>query len=727
MNPLPFLLAALLGAPAGPESFLHRYAETRRFAAGLPTEAVLTPEGDAAVFLRSGPRSRVQSLFVTDLHTSETRELASAEALLTGGSAAPTAEERAQLERQRVSAGGITGFQMSKDGKRIVAGLGGKLFLVDRVTGAVALLRTGGRPAGAAFSPDGRTLSYVRDHDLWLLDLERNEERRLTSGGTEDVSHGTAEFVAEEELNRFEGYWWSPDSSSIAYQETDQREVERFTILDPLHPERPADVFRYPRAGTANARVRIGVVPASGGATTWIDWDRERHPYVADVVWPERGPLSLVVLNRRQTEELLLAADPATGRTRVLVSERDERWVDPRPRFPRWLSDGSAFFWATQRLGAWSVELRGADGAFRGTWIGPERGFQTSVQMDSLVGYDGKRRRLWYIAAPDPRGNGLYSVTRGEAPEAARLPGRGSPAAASLSRNGETILVRWTSFEEAGPEVAYRTDGTRLAELPSAAERPPFATAAEIRKVGPGQGLWTLLVRPRTFEKGRKLPVIVRAYGGPGVQMVHVGPRLLDQWIADQGYLVVSVDGRGTPGRGREWARSIQGDFAGPVLEDQVSGLRALAAEVPEMDLSRVGIWGGSFGGYLAALAVMRRPDVFRAAVALAPVTEWRDYDTAYTERYLGLPQEAPLAYQRSSLLGQAATLERPLLLIHGTADDNVYFFHSLKLADALIHAGRRYELLPIPGRTHQLLGGADPVLTERILERVVRHFRENL
>jgi dipeptidyl-peptidase-4 len=343
---------------------------------------------------------------------------------------------------------------------------------------------------------------------------------------------------------------------------------------------------------------------------------------------------------------------------------------------------------------------------------------------DALAGYDERRRRLWFIAAPDPTGNRIEAVSRGGAPELARLAGTGSPDEASLSQNGETLLVRWTTFGGPGPVVAYRADGTRLAELPSVAEAPPFAPVAEIRKVGPGEGLWTLLVRPRAFEKGHKLPVIVDVYGGPGFQTVQVGPRLLAQWIADQGYLVVAVDGRGTPGRGREWARSIFGDVAGPALDDQVAGLRSLAAEVPEMDLSRVGIWGASFGGYMAALAVMRRPDVFKAAVALAPVTEWRDYDTAYTERYLGLPQEAPRAYERSSLLTYAAGLERPLLLVHGTADDNVYFLHSLKLADALLRAGRRYELLPVPGQTHQLLS-ADPVLVERVLERIVRYFRE--
>jgi dipeptidyl-peptidase-4 len=224
--------------------------------------------------------------------------------------------------------------------------------------------------------------------------------------------------------------------------------------------------------------------------------------------------------------------------------------------------------------------------------------------------------------------------------------------------------------------------------------------------------------------------VILSVYGGPGPAAwpLHgaarqASRRLVDQWLADRGFLVVAAEGRGTPRRGRAFERALRGDFSLP-LEDQVAALRALAAEIPEMDLSRVGVWGWSYGGYMAALAVLRRPDVFKAAVAGAPVVDWRDYDTHYTERYLGLPGENAAAYARSSLLGDAPRLSRPLLLVHGTADDNVYLFHSLKLADALFRAGRPFELLPLAGATHI---DRDPEATERLWERAAAFFEENL
>jgi dipeptidyl-peptidase-4 len=269
--------------------------------------------------------------------------------------------------------------------------------------------------------------------------------------------------------------------------------------------------------------------------------------------------------------------------------------------------------------------------------------------------------------------------------------------------------------------VAMSAEGSRIAELPSVAEAPSIAVGSEIRKVGAGEGIWAAITRPRDFTPGRKLPVLVDVYGGPHAQQVKHGPDVLGQWVADQGFIVVSFDGRGTPRRGRAWERAIRGDFAGPALEDQIAGLTALAAEVPEMDLARVGIVGWSFGGYMSALAVLRRPDVFKAAVSGAPVTEWRDYDTFYTERYLGLPSQDPGAYDRSSLLPDASKLERPLLLIHGTADDNVYFLHSLKLSDALFRAGRPHEFLPLTGFTHMV---PEPLTTQRLEEKIIGFFK---
>ncbi len=727
------LLAPLLLAVAAPHStasasstaegepFLKRYLETRRFSAGRPSRVALTPEGDAAIFLRTGPRSAVAALFSTDLGSGETRELASSETLLAGGSAALTAAEQAQLERRRITTRGITAFELSRDGKRLALTVGGKLYLLERATGAITPLTPSGRPLDLRFSPDGRTLSYVVDHDVKLLDLATGVERALTSGGTEDVPHGLAEFAAQEELGRFSGYWWSPDSRLVAWQETDQRAVERFTIHDPLHPEQPADTFRYPRAGQANATVKLAVTPAAGGAPVWLAWDHERYPYLGAVNWTEGGPLSLVVLNRAQSELALLTADPATGATRQLLVEKDAAWVNLVQGFPRWKADGSGFFWLSERSGWPELELRRPDGSHVATWV------KGSAGLARLVGYDEKRRWLWFTGGPEPTQTRLYVVKDGAAPEEWLPPVVPVATSAQLSRNGEVLLVSRATLSTWGGLAAYRIDGRHLAELPSVAEKPPFEPKAELYTVGPAPGFHAVVTRPRRARPGQKLPVYLAVYGGPHAQVASVHPDHLAQWIADQGFIHVAIDGRGTPRRGRDWERAIRGDFAGPALDDQVTALKALGALVPELDLARVGVEGWSFGGYFAALAVMRYPGIFRAAVAGAPVVDWADYDTAYTERYLGLPGEAPEAYRRSSLLTWAPRLERPLLIIHGTADDNVYFFNSLKLADALMRAGKRYELLVLPGLTHLALATGDPAYLARIWERTLGFLKENL
>ena len=723
------LLATLLVALAAPtapvapaaEPFLKQYLETRRFTAGRPARVELTPDGEAAVFLRSPPRSAIQALYTTELRSGETRLLASAETLPGGAPGAPSDAERARLERQRITAGGITGFRLSRDGRRVAFTAGGRLYLVERASGATTPLSPSGRPLDLAFSPDGTTLSYVVDHDLKLLDLATNVERPLTSGGTAEVSHGLAEFVAQEELGRQSGSWWSPDSRWVAWQETDLREVELFSIQDPFHPERPASTSRYPRAGRANAAVRVAVTPARGGAPVWLAWDRERYPYLGAVRWTEGGPLTLVVLTRAQDELALLAADPVSGATRVLLTEKDAAWIDLVQGFPRWKEDGSGFFWLGEQSGWPELELRRPDGALAATWV------KGSAGLAALVGYDDRRRWLWFTGGPDPTQTRLYVVKDGAAPEEWLPPVVPVSTSAQLSRNGEVLLVSRATLSNRSAQSVHRIDGRWLAELPSVAEPPPFEPRAELYTVGPAPGFHARVIRPRTARPGQKLPVYLEVYGGPHHQMVGVRPDHLAQWIADQGFVHVCIDGRGTPRRGRDWERAIRGDLAGPALEDQVTALKALAAVVPELDLDRVGVAGWSFGGYLAAQAVMRHPELFKAGVAGAPVVDWADYDTAYTERYLGLPGEAPEAYRRSSVLTWAPSLQRPLLLIHGTADDNVYFFHSLKLADALTRAGRRYELLVLPGLTHLALGAGDPAHVARIEERALGFLQEHL
>jgi len=701
-------------------NFLREYAETRRFSSGLPNTAKLLPSGEGVLFLRAQPRSPVQTLFFTDLKTGQTRELLNAETLLQGAAQTLSVAEKARLERQRISARGFTSYHLSKDGKRLVVTLSGKLYLVELGAGGSAkALSTGPGVIDPKFSPDGQSLAYVRENDLFILDLTQNQERRLTHEGTEKVTHGVAEFVAQEEMHRFTGYWWSPDSKRLAYEEVDNTQVETFSIVDLMHPEKPADTFPYPRAGATNAKVRLGVIAASGGETTWLPWDTAKYPYLATVVWQEGGPLTFLVQNRHQTEEVLYAVDPGSSAPRQLLVEKDDAWLNLNQAFPLWLEDGSGFFWFTERNGGNEVELRSAQGELKASWVKPEAGFA------ALSGLDQKARTLYFTGGPNPTESRLYRVKQGGAPEEVPT-GEKGPAmvGASVAKDGSLLVVTAVAPDHMPRTSVLRPEGTKVAELPSVAVPPPFAPNVQTLKVGPGEGFWAQVFRPRSFKKGQKLPVIVDVYGGPHHQQVLSTMALLPQWMADQGFIVVKMDNRGTPRRGRAFERAIKGDFATLTLEDQVTALRALGALLPELDLNRVGITGWSFGGYMSALAVLKRPDVFKAAVSGAPVTDWQYYDTHYTERYLGLPQENAKGYETSSLITYAPKLERPLLLIHGTADDNVYFLHTLKLSDALFKAGKAHEVLPLTGLTHMV---PDPVVTERLWERVVQYFKQHL
>jgi dipeptidyl-peptidase-4 len=293
-------------------------------------------DGNAAFFLRSGPKSATQSLFMTDLATGQTREVLSPETLLAGAQEQLTAAERARLERQRISARGLTAFALSRDGQKLAVTLGGRLYLVTRPAMKVTALRTGETPIDPQFAPDGSAIAYARGGDVYAVDLATNRERRVTRGGTEAVSRGLAEFVAQEEMSRFSGFWWSPDSKRIAFQETDNRPLEPFTIVDPMHPERGGDVFPYPRAGKANAVVRLAVTAASGsGAPVWVQWDAAKYPYLATVRWSEGAPLTILVMNRVQSEEALLRVDPATGKTVPLLTEKSDHWLNLAPTSSR--------------------------------------------------------------------------------------------------------------------------------------------------------------------------------------------------------------------------------------------------------------------------------------------------------------------------------------------------------------------------------------------------------
>lgn len=707
-------------------------AETRNFTLGRPVSPKITPDGKFAIFPRSAPRDPTLRLWELELASGRERELLTPAQLLGGAEEKLSAEEKARRERQRQSLKGFTAFQMSKDGARLLVTLSGKLYVVERATLKITELPGSGW-VDPRFSPDGAFVAAAgADRELHVIDLGGGGaapgERAITSGATETLSHGIAEFVAQEEMSRYTGHWWSPDSQTLLCQETDESQVEVRYVADPLHPEVAPTKFFYPRAGTPNAVVRLLLVPRAGGKTTPVTWDATALPYLAHVAWGKNAPLTILVQNREQTEQRLLAVDPATGATRELLREKDSAWLNLDDNFagssgelrpPFWFKDGSHFLWTTESRGSWQVELRDASGKLvreitPPTWL--YRGF---------VGLDETGGGIYVRGGDDPREVHVWKFPLDGGAGVKLTRERGQHNATFFPE--PRLLVRATDNFDGTyrSEILSANDARVVATLPSLAEKPPQLPNPELTRTVGGAIFDAAVTRPRNFTPGKKYPVLLVVYAGPTSKRVVADARsfLTDQWMADQGYVVVRIDGRGTPWRGRDWERVIKGNFIDIALQDQVAGLQALARQYPEMDLTRVGVTGWSFGGYFSAMAVAKRPDIFRCAVAGAPVITWENYDTHYTERYLGLPQTAPDAYRVSNVTTYAAQLNRPLMLIHGLTDDNVYFQHTLQLADALYMAGKNYELLPMLG-THMV---SDPLVRLRQQQRIMGFFNKEL
>ena len=715
---IPALALALLAAAVPVDPFLKDLAETKKFSLGQPTGIRVAPDGSAVWFLRSPPRSPQLSLHRFDVATGTSALAVSPGELLAGAVETLSPEERARRERQRIQTTGFASFELSEDGRRILLPLSGRLWLHDVVTGRTRPIATGeGAVVAPHLSPDGTRVAFVRDDELHVVDIASGRVRRLTTGAGQGIVHGLAEFVAQEEMSRFDGFWWSPDGRTLAFEESDERGVERLTLTDPAHPEAEPDRLPYPRPGKANAKVRLGLVPSGGGRPVWVRWDTQSFPYLARVVWDVPGtPPVLLVQSRDQRDAELLTVDVRTGSTHRLLALHDDAWLELDDELPVHTRDGRALLLARETDEGRAL-VAVDDGGRERTVVPASLGFASLVQETP----DG----LELLVHPHP-----LTVRRARAfldgrPPALLDDDRPAERSEVCARDGSVCVVTSSTERSLPISTVLRADGSAVGVLEAVRETPSVRAKVELVEVEGARRYEAALVRPRDFDPARRYPVVMSVYGGPTVNVVRASERayLHDQWLADHGVVVVSVDNRGTPRRGRAWSRALRGRFGEVPLDDQIDALQALGRRFPELDLAHVGVHGWSFGGYLSALAVLRRPDVFHVAVAGAPVVDWGWYDTHYTERYLGLPDAEPEAYRAASLLTYADDLRRPLLVIHGTGDDNVYFLHALKLAEALVRAGRPFDFLPITG-THMV---ADPIESAHLHAREAAFLLEGL
>ena len=689
----------------------------------IPGRVGFTPDSKAVCYLFSEEGSLVRSLWRYDIATAERTVLAGPPPASTSEGEL-SREEELRRERARLRELGVTDYQWAKEATEpvlIVPG-GGRLYV--SVGGAPLRELDGTQGAiDPRLSRDGRQLAFVRDGDLYVMPVSGGEPRRLTSGAEDAFTNGLAEFVAQEELDRDRGFWWSPDGTRIAYIEADSRHIPLYPIVHQGTDEVDIEHHRYPFAGAPNAYVRLGVVDLRTGETTWMDLGPDRDIYVARVGWRMDGVLTAQLLSRDQSILRLVSFAPDGGST-LLIEEHADPWLNLAGD-TNFLKDGG-IVWTGERTGYRHISLHDAAGKpactlTSGEWV-----------VTSVVEVDEEARQVYFMATRDGvRERHLYRVSLdgGAAERLTHEPGYHSVA---IAPDHQSFIDSWSSLVHpqrvvlrplggSPPAMLFANEGNAADDL---GLRVPELIEVQANDGTPLHGA---IYRPRTMAPGRKYPAIVSVYGGPHVQRIadewSVTMDLRAQYLAQEGFVVFKLDNRGGANRGLSFEAALA-DRAGTVeVEDQVAGVRYLSS-LGYVDANRIGIYGWSYGGYMTCMAMMRNPEVFKVGVAGAPVTDWDGYDTAYTERYMGTPQSNPEGYFDSAVLSHAAKLQGKLLLVHGMVDENVHFRHTARLITALTEANKDYDLLIFPEERHMPRDAKGMEYQER---RVTQYFKDHL
>ena len=721
MRPLFLALAMMLATPAVHAEKLTLEAITGNAPLSGPTlmKPKVAPDGSRVTFLRGKDSDRNQlDLWEYDIASGQTRLLVDSKVVLPGTENLSD-EEKARRERQRIAAmTGIVDYQWSPDARTLLFPLGGELYLYDlgkQGREAVRQLTHGeGFATDPKISPKGGFVSFVRDRNLWVIDLASGRQVQLTRDGSATIANGVAEFVADEEMDRHTGYWWAPDDSAIAFARIDESPVPVQKRYE-MYADRVEMVEqRYPAAGDRNVLVRLGVVaPRADAAPQWIDLGKEQDIYLARVTWRDPQRLTFQRQSRDQKKLELIEANLADGRQRTLATETGKTWV-PLHGSLRFLKDGR-FLWSSERTGFQHLYVANADGSnltalTSGNW-----------PVDELLAVDEAAGTVYFRAGVEsPLRSEIYAVplAGGTPKKLSQAPGMHS---AAFANNASVYVDSWSNSTTPPQIELYRANGEKIATLLDndlADPSHPYAkyrdaqlpveygtlTAADGRT-----GLHYSLIKPAGFDPAKKYPVAVYVYGGPASQTVTDswpgrGDHLFNQYLAQHGYVVFSLDNRGTPRRGRDFGGALYGVQGTVEVADQLKGVQWLKSQ-PWVDGKRIGVQGWSNGGYMTLMLLAKASDQYACGVAGAPVTDWGLYDTHYTERYMNLPAANPDGYREARILSHIGGLTSPLLLIHGMADDNVLFSNSTSLMSALQKRGQPFELMTYPGAKHGLSG----------------------
>jgi dipeptidyl-peptidase-4 len=677
----------------------------------------------------TGKESKTE-LWVIDAAKGGRKQLLAADKL---ESALPQSEEGNRSQATGLGRRPAAEYQWAPDGSAILFQGATALAWFDMKTQTARTLASGkARLADPKISPDGKFVSFVREHNLWAVSVADGKERAITQGGTEDLRKGELDWVYPEELGNKTAYWWSPDSASVAYFEMDESKVSKYPLVDFESYDGEADLERYPVAGGTNPIVHVFVVSVDGGEARQMDTGAETDVYLPRVQWlMDSKRLAIEKMNRAQDALDLLLADAATGSAYVVLSEKDPYWLNVGD----WvnvgdglglLKDGKRFLWASERSGYKHLYIYDFEGkrlaqVTSGEW-----------EVASVDAVDESKGMIYFTATEkSPLERHLYSV-RMDGSKFTRVTKEPGTHAINFAPNAAAYIDTFSNAMNPPRQDLYRADGAmivtinenRVAELSGYRLSPvEFFTV----KSHDGVTLNAMMIKPPDFHSEKKYPVLVYTYGGPHVQVVRNawgGANFLwHEMMAEKGFIIFSLDNRGSAGRGHAFESSIHNHLGAQELADQRDGAAYLKS-LPYVDSARIGIWGWSYGGHMTLHAMFEDPEDFKAGFAGGPVTDWRFYDSIYTERYMGLLPEHVQDYQDASPVSHAKQLQGKLMIAHGTGDDNVHFANTLSVVDALIAAGKYAEVLPFPGRGH---GVSDPPARKVLMQRVMQFFVDNL